>query len=126
MSKANSETSHVYDQFNGKDVVVQLRDPFVAVTGPGIIAQRPVVQQTPDGPQIMTMGPDGPPLMEPVQTSTLPGKCEILKDDRGNVRVCIRYGDPHPEQNGEVSSVLDPEDIFAISLVKEASRIHPV
>ena len=133
MSKANSETanketSHVYDQYNGKDVVVQLRDPFVAVTAPGIVAQRPVVQQTPEGPQMVMMGPEGQerPVMEPVHTSTLPGRCEILKDDRGNVRVCIKYADPHPEQNGEVSSVFDPEDVYAISVVKEPSRIHSV
>ena len=106
--------SHVYDVYNGEYVVLQFREPFLAVTAPGVLAQQAVTVETPEGPK---------KVPQPVTTQVLPGECHILKDDYGNVKVRMKYNDPRSDSDALVQTDFDPDDIFSISVVKEKSKI---
>jgi len=125
VSNENPTKRNVYDQYQGKDVLIQLRDPFQAVTAPGVPAQRPRLQNTPEGVKPVVIDtPNGPQqMMEPVFTQIIPGECEVVKDDYGNVRIRIKYNDPDPDSRALVCSEFSPEDIFAITVVHQPSKI---
>lgn len=110
---SEKEKSHVFDQYDGENIVVQLREVFMAVTAPGILGQMQTTVDTPDGPK---------QSIQPITTQALPGVCKIVKDERGNVRLRLQYNDPNPKSSALVSSDFDPEDIFAISIVKESEK----
>lgn len=106
----SEEKYSVYDAFHDRQVVVQLKGIYYAVTAPGVPHAVPEL-----------IDPAGLHTHDniravPNRLPVLVGICQVDKDDYGNVRIVIVRQDPDPDKAGQVLISADPTEIALISM----------
>lgn len=128
-TQENKPLPSIFDRYEGREVMVQLKSGYYPTTHPGV----PHHTYVPLDPEQPCPAPEqvdpSKPLEEqnlrpaPYKLPMITGLCELDRDAHGNVLVVIVRHDPNIQKDNMVEVGFSPDAIFSISAATEESRI---